>query len=125
VPAIAVSTVAVVGGAANVAAGAREFAEVLTTTGSGGGSRAGKPFTAKGKQAIIDANRAANNGVVRCENCGTETVPAQKSASGVKPPPNETQIDHVIPKAKGGDGSPENAQVLCRSCNRQKSDNLP
>jgi hypothetical protein len=35
VPAIAVSTVAVVGGAANVAAGARGFAEALLSTGSG------------------------------------------------------------------------------------------
>lgn len=32
------------------------------------------------------------------------------------------ELDHVIPEAKGGDASPENVTLACRSCNRRKRD---
>ena len=92
-----------------------------TKAGAAGGSRARKPFTAAGKRDVIDANRAANNGLTRCENCRAETVPAARSQSGVSPPPSETQVDHIIARSRDGDGSPPNGQLLCRTCNRQKS----
>jgi hypothetical protein len=91
-------------------------------TGAAGGSRASKPFTVAGKRDVIEANRVANNGVTRCVSCGVETVPAAKSQSGISPLPSETQVDHIIARAKGGDGSPPNGQLLCRTCNRNKSD---
>lgn len=59
------------------------------------------------------------------ESCGVETVPAQRSQRGVTPPPNETQVDHIYPRSRGGDGAPENGQVLCRACNMAKGDKLP
>jgi|GEM_PF-1737301 len=93
--------------------------------GTSGGDRAGKDFTPKGKQEVIDRNRDANGGTTRCQQCGVETVPSQKSQKGVTPPSNETQVDHINPKSKGGDGSPSNGQVLCRTCNRGKSDKYP
>lgn len=93
--------------------------------GSMDGARAGKGFTKKGMQQVIDANKAANNGQTVCANCGTQTVPGKKSQRGVSPPRNETQIDHIILKSKGGDGSPSNGQLLCRTCNRSKSDTWP
>ncbi len=34
------------------------------------------------------------------------------------------QIDHIMPMAKGGLSKQENLQLLCRSCNLKKSDNL-
>lgn len=94
-------------------------------TGTKGGERAGKDFTPKGKQEVIDANKQKNSGQTVCENCGTDTVPAKKSKKGETPPGNETQVDHIYPKSKGGDGDPSNGQVLCRDCNRAKGNKTP
>lgn len=99
--------------------------ESINKQGTSGGDRAGKPFTKKGKQTVIQRNKDQNGGVTKCESCGVETVPAQKSQKGVTPLKNETQVDHIQPKSKGGDGSPSNGQVLCRSCNIEKSDKVP
>jgi diadenosine tetraphosphate (Ap4A) HIT family hydrolase/5-methylcytosine-specific restriction endonuclease McrA len=46
----------------------------------------------------------------RCELCGTshEEVPLD--------------VDHIIPRAKGGNNDWSNLQVLCRTCNAQKRD---
>jgi hypothetical protein len=96
-----------------------------TTHGGLAGKRPGMPFTKSGKSVVKQKNAAKNDGTNRCENCGNETVPAQQHKKGVTPPNNETQVDHVIPKAKGGDGEPENGQVLCRECNIEKSDKGP
>jgi len=34
--------------------------------------------------------------------------------------PNCSEIDHAIPKSRGGNNSYNNGQNTCRSCNRQK-----
>ncbi|MCC8536227.1 RHS repeat-associated core domain-containing protein [Xanthomonas axonopodis pv. poinsettiicola] len=92
--------------------------------GAAGGERAGKPFTRAGKAEVKADNAAKSGGQTKCSNCGQATVPAQQSRAGVTPPKNETHVDHVIPQSKGGNGSPDNGQVLCRECNLQKGDKL-
>jgi 5-methylcytosine-specific restriction enzyme A len=33
-----------------------------------------------------------------------------------------TEVDHVMPKAKGGTDDPENLQAICKSCHSAKSE---
>ncbi|MFY0565249.1 HNH endonuclease [Archangium lansingense] len=79
-------------------------------------------FTKKGKSIVKDNNAKKNDGKILCEECKVETVPGEKHVKDVTPPSNEAQVDHIIPKAKGGKGDPSNGQVLCRDCNIKKSD---
>jgi RHS repeat-associated protein len=79
--------------------------------------REGKDFTKAGKEAVIDVNKAKNNGKTVCETCGTNTVPAKKDMKGVTPPKNRTEIDHTKKKRYGGSGTPDNGRVRCNGCN--------
>jgi hypothetical protein len=89
--------------------------------GTAGGKRAGMDFTQKGKREVRDKNRASHDGKLTCENCGRDDLVEPQRARGGQPrPDNEGQVDHIIPKAKRGDGSPSNGQVLCPQCNANK-----
>jgi RHS repeat-associated protein len=87
------------------------------------GSRAGQPFTPKEKQKVVKANQEKNGGKVICETCGVETTKPEKSEKGVTPPKTDRQVDHKEAKSKGGSGTAENGQMLCRNCNIKKSNN--
>lgn len=81
------------------------------------------------KQAALQANTDENGGVVKCAECDTTCVQPQKSMKGVTPPQNEWQFDHIDPKkpkdpnATPGTDTLDNCQILCRKCNRKKSNN--
>ena len=45
----------------------------------------------------------------RCVKCGSE---------------DELEFDHIIPVSKGGSDRAKNLQLLCKSCNRSKSDKI-
>jgi 5-methylcytosine-specific restriction endonuclease McrA len=87
-----------------------------------GKSRPGARFTKKDKAVVKQDNASRNEGKNRCENCGVETVQPQQHKKGITPPKNETHVDHIVPRAKGGEGEPDNGQVLCRECNIKKGD---
>jgi len=45
----------------------------------------------------------------RCQFCGSTS---------------DLQVDHILPKAKGGSDIEGNIQVLCAQCNNKKRDNI-
>jgi len=83
----------------------------------------GSPMQAGFSQKTKDAARANADG--KCEYCGKETVPGQKSTKGATPPGNEGQTDHYDPASKGGSNDPSNAAHACRNCNQGKSNTSP
>jgi hypothetical protein len=62
-----------------------------------------------------------HNGRLIDEDNGNVLVDGKKHKSGVRPPDNEAQIDHVYPKSKGGDGTLNNLQLKGRKDNISKS----
>ncbi len=72
----------------------------------------------------VNKENAAFFGKNRCEACGVDTVPGQKSQKGVTPSQNEAQYDHIDPDSKGGGNDEGNVQLLCRRCNRNFSDKV-
>ena len=87
----------------------------------------GKDFTPDQKRKIYDENRRRNGGKLLDDDTGLPLEPPKKSRRGVKPPGNEAQVDHIIPKKPAnpnippGTNSNKNAKVISRDRNRQKS----
>jgi RHS repeat-associated protein len=71
--------------------------------GSEGGPGAGKPFSESTKDAVRTGE---------CVFCGTPTTR--------QPGPDQANIDHAIPKSRGGNNTVDNAQETCRTCNQEK-----
>lgn len=74
--------------------------------GSAEPAGAGKRFP----ESVKEQARTESAG--KCVFCDTKT--------GNTPGPKRSEIDHAIPKSRGGDNSPGNAQNTCRDCNRSK-----
>ncbi|MFZ4555280.1 MAG: HNH endonuclease [Pseudanabaena sp.] len=62
------------------------------------------PIPAEVKKYVFDRNG------YQCQSCHEIDLSAKK-----------LQIDHIIPKAKGGTDDISNLQTLCAKCNREKS----
>lgn len=82
--------------------------------------RAGKDFTDQGREKVYQGNRDKNAGELKCAYCG-QLVTRRPSRRGVPGRPDDAQVDHVVPRARGGHGGPHNGDVACRRCNRDKS----
>src|SRR6185436_20512962 len=74
--------------------------------GESGGPGAGKVFP----KAVKEAARA--EAADACVFCGKNTVREVG--------PAQSNIDHAIPKSRGGNNTLNNAQNTCRTCNLRK-----
>lgn len=84
-----------------LAEGAVKAGMPMIKLGSEGGETAGRPFS----QAVKDAARAENPNAI-CVYCRREGV--------------GTQVDHAIPRSRGGNATLDNAQMACPHCNPSK-----
>lgn len=78
----------------------------------------GEKFTTHKKDAIKAKNKEVNNGYLRSDENGTFLNPSKKGVND----PLGAEVDHIVPKSKGGDNSSKNAQVLSKEQNGKKSD---
>lgn len=65
----------------------------------------------KYKKVILSRKNILRRDAHKCQYCGRSDLPLT--------------IDHVIPKAKGGDDSWENLVAACTICNNKKGDRTP
>lgn len=95
--------------------------------GAKDGSRAGKPITKKGKEEVWQENTQKNNGKPKCEGCDKDLKKPSQSKKGESTPDDAGQVDHIYPQSKNGDGTSENGQLLCPTCNGSggKGSDLP
>lgn len=107
--------------AARTVQGARELSAEVRAGEAG----AGKAFTRAQKREMYAANRARNGGELRSDQSGMKLTPSQKSAKGVPTPKDAAQIDHHIPRSKGGTNDISNGRVLSAQENRAKSNTMP
>ncbi|HJS42571.1 MAG TPA: RHS repeat-associated core domain-containing protein, partial [Gemmatimonadales bacterium] len=75
-------------------------------SGEAGGPGASKRFSRGTQDDIVRRDGT------RCVFCGDETT--------TTPGPRQRNIDHAIPIAGGGNNTPNNGQVTCRTCNLAK-----
>jgi RHS repeat-associated protein len=90
---------------APTAKGAPATATIGPKPGSAGGPGAGRRFS----DATRDAARAESPNCVFCE------TPTTRGRG-----PTQSNIDHSIPKSRGGNNTLANAQNTCRDCNLRK-----
>jgi len=69
-------------------------------------------------------NEQVNRGTLKDDVTGEPMVPSAKSQRGVTPPPNEVQVDHIVPVSKGGNRNMNNLELRTRANNRAKSNNI-
>jgi 5-methylcytosine-specific restriction endonuclease McrA len=65
----------------------------------------------------LNSNSERNGGVLKSDMSGKPLDPPQKSLKGVKSNMNQSEVDHYIPKSKGGSNSYSNARVLSKKEN--------
>ncbi len=121
-------TATIMGGEAEEGEVVKATEELVQGEKAGGAAETvaeGKAFTPAQKRAFREANKAKNGGKLVSDESGQELVAPLKSEKGVTPPENEAQVDHIVPRSKGGQNTHDNHQILSRKENRLKSNKMP
>ena len=75
-----------------------------------------KEFSANQKLKILEANRKRNFGKIKSDVADDE----YSELSGAPNADDSPEIDHILPKSKGGSNEYKNAQVTSRKYNNSK-----
>ena len=84
----------------------------------------GKKTTPYQRKQILEKNRRLNNGELRSDGDGRLLNKPTKNIKGQKADLNQAEIDHIIPKSKGGTNENSNLQVLSKEENLKKGNKL-
>jgi len=75
-----------------------------------------RDFSANQKLKILSANRKRNFGTVKSDVADDD----YSDLNGITPADDSPEIDHILPKSKGGTNEYKNAQVTSRKYNNSK-----
>ena len=81
----------------------------------------GKATTAKQRKLLLERNMEINGGVLRSDGDGRVLNMPHKSVKGMKADMNQAEVDHIVPKSKGGKNTNDNLQILSKEENLKKS----
>ena len=81
----------------------------------------GKATTAKQRRLLLERNMEINGGVLRSDGDGRVLNMPHKSVKGKKADMNQAEVDHIVPKSKGGTNANGNLQILSKEENLKKS----
>ncbi len=84
-------------------------------TASHSGYRSGGTFSRSADRAVRTSGVGKS-----CPQCGTKMTKSQRSVTGRKKDMRQAELDHIIPKSRGGNNSPANRQTICARCNNKK-----
>ena len=92
--------------------GATDYSDLVDHPSVG----SGKNFTANQKNNLRAKNLEHNNGHLRSDEDGTFLVSPQQGGSN----PLQAEVDHIVPRSKGGSNSYRNARVISKQQNNKK-----
>ncbi len=72
------------------------------------------------RQRILEANKKSNDGIIRSDESGKILDPPVQSKKGVPTNMNQAEVDHIIPKSRGGNNSNSNLRVISKEENLKK-----
>jgi RHS repeat-associated protein len=95
-----------------------DYSNVPDPKNAGSGQR----FTPAQKKAAKLENMKQNGGVIKSDKSGKVLNMSKQSKKGVKADMNQAEVDHIIPRSKGGKNTNDNMQIISKEENIKKSD---
>ena len=80
----------------------------------------GKETTTSQRKRILEENKKQNSGELKSDGDGRALNPPKKVAKGEKADMNQAEVDHKMPRSKGGSNSNANQRVISKEENLKK-----
>jgi RHS repeat-associated protein len=80
----------------------------------------GLETTPSQRKRILEENKKQNDGTLKSDGDGRTLNPPKRTLKGEKADMNQAEVDHIIPRSKGGSNSNSNQRVLSKEENGKK-----